>query len=341
MLSVIAGCDATSQDAPVHAPLVVYVSADGALAKSVLDAFTQETGTHVVLVGDTEAFKSTGLARRIRGERARPVADVFWSSEIAQVAKLANYGVLEPVRTPYTQDWPAQWRDTQHRWHGFSPRPRVAVWDASRLGDIEPPTTWLEAVDGRFGGAVVMADPRFGTTGGHLASMRQYWLDTGQPDVWSQFVKHLQDGQVRMLSGGNAATVDAVCRGEALLGWTDLDDARSAKARGCDLTVAFLRHDATPGGGAMLTPNAVARVRNGPNGERSQALVEWLLSDTCAAMLAASASANMPLSLAVQRDFPSLVVDDPLAVDHTAAAMHYDETLNEVLGALNAGDEAH
>ncbi len=340
---VAVSCSSESSDTATSSKiptLVVYVSADGALAKTVLDAFIADTGVEVNIVGDTEAFKSTGLARRIDAERDRPVADVFWSSETAQVAKLAEMGLLEPILTPITKAWPEQWRDSDHRWHGFSPRPRVAVWDPQRIGDVRPPTTWHEAIDGRFGDAVVMADPRFGTTGGHLASMRQWWVTRGQSSRWDSFLQGLREGRVQVLPGGNAATVDAVIRGEALLGMTDLDDALAAKHRGNAIEIGMLRHDEIAAGGAMLTPNAVARVRGGPHGDDAIQLIEWLLSPRCAILLAASSSANMPLQRDVQEQFPLLVVEDPLGVDHTAAALQLDVTLAEVLEALRIAREA-
>jgi len=339
----MAACPSSESDTDASStapPLVVYVSADGALARGVLDAFTADTGVGVRMVGDTEAFKSTGLARRIRAEQDRPVADVFWSSEVAQVAMLADEGLLHPVRTQVTEAWPPQWRDADHRWHGFSPRPRVAVWDPRRLRDVQPPTTWHEAVDGRFGGEVVMADPRFGTTGGHLASMRQWWFAQGHPERWASMLQAMREGAVQVLPGGNAATVDAVTRGEAMLGMTDLDDALAAQQRGSTIEVALLRHEQWPGGGPMLTPNAVAMVHGGPNGDDAIRLVEWLLDAKCARLLAASASANMPLQPDVQEDFPSLVVEDSLQVDHAAAAKHYEVTLWEVLDALRIAGEA-
>lgn len=342
-LLVAGGCASESTDNATSSkaqPLVVYVSADGAIARTVLDAFTADTGIQVHMVGDTEAFKSTGLARRIVAECDRPVADVFWSSETAQVAKLAHAGLLEPVHIQITEAWPEQWRDSDHRWHGFSPRPRVAVWDPDRIGDVPPPTTWHEAIDGRFGNAVVMADPRFGTTGGHLASMRQWWCAGGQSNRWDSFLQRLRDGRVQVLPGGNAATVDAVIRGEALLGMTDLDDALAAQRRGSTIEIGLLRHDDVAAGGAMLTPNAVARIRGGPQGDDSIRLIEWLLSARCATLLAASDSANMPLQPDVQANFPSLVVDDHLGVDHTAAALQLDVALAEVLDALRAAREA-
>ena len=46
-------------------PIVVYVSADEYVARPILDQFTSMTGRPVLMVGDTEATKTTGLVERI------------------------------------------------------------------------------------------------------------------------------------------------------------------------------------------------------------------------------------------------------------------------------------
>ncbi|MCH2135527.1 MAG: extracellular solute-binding protein [Phycisphaerales bacterium] len=329
---VLFACDAG--DGPDSPSLVVYSSVDESLAQQMLGAFKADTGISVNMIGDTEAFKSTGLAARIRAEAARPLADVFWSSEVAQVAMLAREGLLQPVRTASTRNWPEMWRDQDHYWHGFSPRPRVIVWDPARLADDEVPDTWSEVLSDQFRGQVAIADPRFGTTGGHLASMRQWWLDQGRAQAWQSFLDALSRSQVQVRSGGNAATVDAVVRGEALLGMTDMDDVLAARRAGHELHMRLLHHEQGPGAGAMLTPNAVALVRGSHNKAEAEQFIDWLLSPRAARLLAASPSANMPLPESVRGEFPQLMVHDWLDVDHTAAAANWQVAMDEVLAAL-------
>jgi iron(III) transport system substrate-binding protein len=328
----ITGCaDAPDGHVP---PLVVYVSVDEVLARQLLGAFTQDTGVQVLLVGDSEAFKSTGLAQRILSEQARPVADVFWSSEVVQVARLAHKGLLEPVLKGRAANWPTQWRDAEHRWHAFSPRPRVLAFDPDRIAAKDVPLTWDGMLAERFKGQVAIADPRFGTTGGHFTAMRQRMLDRGTPEAWDRFLQRLAGHAMQIRSGGNAATVDAVVRGEALLGLTDADDVRAARRRGLRVDMVVPRHDADEGGGAMLTPNAVAVVRGGPNAHNGHLLVNWLLGERAATMLASSTSANMPLQPSVQRAFEDLVIDDPLQVDFARVAMSHEAALSQVLEAI-------
>lgn len=309
-------------------PVVVYVSADEYVARQVLDEFEIETGIPVLVVGDTEARKTTGLVQRLRAEARRPVADVFWSSEAVQTAALAHDGLLAPHVSATTTHWPRAWRDDIHRWHGFSPRPRVLVHDPARLATAEVPATWSGLADERWRGEVVFADPRYGTTGGHLAAM-----SSSMPEAWGDWVDALAANDVRVLPGGNSAVVDAVLRGEAMLGATDADDVRAANRAGAQLAMVIPRHAQADGMGAMLMPNTVAIVQGAPNPHAAARLVDWLLSDRVADILASSTSGNVPLQPAVASRYPELVVDDPLVVDYADLAHSAPDSIDRVVEA--------
>jgi len=291
--------------------VVVYVSTDEAIARPILEAFEETHGIRVLMVGDTEASKTTGLLERLRSERGAPIADVFWSSEAIGTVSLANDGLLAPHVSSRTEDWPAQWRDAAHQWHAFSPRPRVLVFDPGKISRADVPGTWEGLADPRWKGELLMADPRFGTTGGHLAAMR-WWYDRQGGDGWQQWLDGLAANEVRLLPGGNAAVVDGVRRGEALLGATDADDVRAANRAGAALDMVLPRHGAATGAGPMLMPNTVAIVQGAPHPRSAALLVDWLCSPEVARLLAASVSGNVPFPSDVAAEFPELAVPDPL-----------------------------
>ena len=313
LLVLPVGCS----DSPTGRRVVVYVSADEQIAREVLDAFEQATGIDVLLIGDSEASKTTGLVQRLRAEHDAPVADVFWSSEAMQTIELANEGVFA---TCPEVDWPQEHRDEGGRWFAFSPRPRVIVFDPKRLTEADRPRSWFAAVDGTFTDRLVMADPRFGTTGGHLAAMATAWSDRGIPERFDEFLDGLRRSRVRLLPGGNAAVVDQVASGEADIGFTDADDVRAAQARGMGVEMIYPRHHDGAGGGTFLMPNTVAVVEGSSRRDEAMALLEFLLSDETARRLAASSSGNVPLQPSVAEAFPDLAVDDPLEVDLATAS---------------------
>lgn len=313
----------TSEENKVPA-VTVYVSADEHIAREVFTAFTQTTGIDVRWVGDTEASKTTALVNRIRREKEDPIADVFWSSEILGIIQLANAGIMAPHRSIVADAWPEEHRDTQFRWFGFSPRARVIAYDPRRIDASALPKTWWEY------GEAAMADPRFGTTGTHLAVM------AGYTDQFSTFLDSLIGSP---FLGGNAATVQAVVDGTMLYAMTDTDDVHAVVQRGASIAMFFPRHHAGRGGGTLLIPNTIGMLRGCEHPALAATFVDFMLSDTVAALLANSSSRNIPLQPSVAMQFPDLAVDDPLEVDFYAAAARHNQSMSLVMDAIHGDNE--
>ncbi|MCA9295073.1 MAG: extracellular solute-binding protein [Phycisphaerales bacterium] len=327
------GCDRTPAE---H--VVLYVSADEHLAREIVRDFERETGITVDMLGDTETRKTSGLVERLRAEQNNPQADVFWSSECFMTIELAEDGVLDEHVSEATADWPAEYRDGQRRWFGFAARARVIVYAPSAVEEDRLPFTWMDLTDARWKNRIVMADPRFGTTGGHLAAMRAYWRTIGFGDAYfGAFLYGLADNHIRLLPTGNAGVVDAVARGEADLGLTDTDDVWAAQANGYELGIIYPRHHREidqEGGGTLLIPNTVARVKNGPNPAAAGKLIDYLLSEHVERALAASVSHNIPLRPNLTNVAPIFAVEDPLDVDLRQAADLRADTIARAMRIL-------
>ncbi len=78
--------------------VVLYSSVDDGVIRPLLAEFEKRKGGgfKVLLVGDTEATKTTGLVQRMLAEKDRPQADVWWSSEALGTVRLAKAGLFAP-----------------------------------------------------------------------------------------------------------------------------------------------------------------------------------------------------------------------------------------------------
>ena len=334
LAAILTGCGA---DTP-H--VVLYVSADDHIARPIVKAFEDQSGIRVDMVADTEQKKTVGLVRRLLAEKDNPQADVFWSSEVFNTIRLADEGVLAEHDSAIAADRPAAYRDPLHRWYGFAARARVIVYAPDRVAAADVPRTWMGLTDSRFRGRIVMADPRFGTTGGHLGAMKVFWTKLAGPSYYEAFLIGLADNEVRLLPGGNAGVVRAVADGEADLGLTDTDDVWAALNAGRRVRLTYPRHaiDGVSDGGTLLIPNTVALVAGGPNPAQASALVDFLLSEQVERMLAGSVSHNVPVRAAVAADYSDYAVPDPLKVNlaHVAAAM--PGAIDEAMRLLDRSD---
>lgn len=324
--------------------VVIYVSADDYVARPLLAEFEAESGLEVVARYDTEATKTTGLVNRIRDEASRPRADVLWSSEPFMMAQLADEGLLVAPPADRLVEWPEAWRDPERRWHAFSGRARVIVFAPDRVPADRVPRTWMDLTRPWWKDRIVMADPRFGTTRGHLGAMKRTWDREVMPGYYEAFLEGLAENGIRMLPGGNAAVVDAVASGEADVGLTDTDDVWVAQDRGLAVALVYPRHapDDAPGGGTLVVPNTAALVKGGPNPDAAVRLLEFLLSKQAEIALMKTASRNVPLVhlQALEGDdaarAAALEVPDPLRLDYGRASRSMDEAVAIAMRLLTA-----
>ena len=278
--------------------VVVYVSTDEAIARPILEAFSKESGIAVRARYDSENSKTTALAAMLRTEHDAPRADVFWSGECFASTQLGREGVIAPWRCMRSGELPDFLRGESGWWHGFAPRMRVWVFDPKRITVEQLPQSMLDLATPAFGKSVAMADPRFGTTRGHIGafSSQMEWREVGSFQKW---VDGFASNKPLILAGGNAAVVDAVIRKEVDFGLTDSDDVYAAVANGAVLAMIPLRQfpSGESGGGPMLIPNSVSLVDGAPHPAEANALMIFLLQPKVTEWLHASRSGNFIIQL--------------------------------------------
>lgn len=316
-----AGCDARG-GSDGASTVTVYCSVDPGVAEPILSEFERRTGLHVSRVFDTEAGKTTGLVNRLLAERVRPRADVWWSSEIFGTEELAAAGVLASFAPDSAADIPPRFRDSDRRWTAIGLRGRVIAYDPSRVKAAEAPRRWADLTDSRYRGRLCMADPRFGTTRGHMATLLSLW---GR-GVMTDFYRGLRRNEVR-ISAGNSHAVRLLTQGAVDFAATDTDDVLVAQKRGDRVAMVYPDLDAPTKGpclhGTLWIPCSVALVRGGPHPQTGRRLVDYLVSAEVEEKLHTSSSQNLPVrpALRVRLGIETLPIAE---TDYTAAAAVLD-----------------
>lgn len=285
-LCLVASCDRspsnTSSPSNTTKEVVLYTSIDEPVARPILDAFTRQTGIKVLIKTDAEASKTAGLVETIRAEKANPQCDVFWNNEPFHTINLAEEGLLAPYESPTANDVAAQFKDPAHRWASDGLRLRMIA--VSPKG--ERVTTIEGLTDPALKGRVGMANPAFGTTSGHVATLFVLW----GTDRAEQFLKALKANDVKLL-GGNGEVVKQVAAGNLDAGLTDNDDVDSMLREGGQLKGTPARTKDDPG--TLALPCTVALVAGAKHADEAKKLIDYLLSaDVEAKLLEAKFTAS-------------------------------------------------
>ncbi|HEY3244484.1 MAG TPA: extracellular solute-binding protein [Phycisphaerae bacterium] len=277
---------------------VVYTSVDETFARQVLDEFTKRTEVRVEAIFDSEAGKTTGLVNRIRIEKDRPRADVFWSGELFNTLLLARDGLLEPWGAGdgpgSAGDIPERYRDPQGRWFAVGLRARVLAFDPKRMSAEQLPQKLADLARPEFAAHFAIANPLFGTTHGHVAAMLASWGESQTRDFLTALHAHHAT-----IVDGNSAAVREVIHGQAHFCLTDTDDVWEAQKDGASLE---LRYIDLGDGGTLLIPTSMGVIRGCPHRDAARKLVEFLASAETERLLFHSASRNIPVRPALRRE---------------------------------------
>lgn len=266
--------------------VVVYTSTDQVFSEPVLKAFEKKTGIEVKMVFDTEESKSTGLVNRLIAEKNSPQCDVFWSNDPLRVEILKQKGILQPYHSPSAEGIPEKFHDPQWYWTGFSGRIRVILVNTSLVKNNYPESV-TELIDRKWYGQFSIANPLFGTTSFHIASLFVLWGDTRA----KEFLEEMKKNGLKMASS-NGEVAKWVAMGKVRWGFVDSDDAFSMIREG--YSVKMIIPD-QKGMGTLFMPNAVAMIKNCPHPETARKLIDFLLSEEAEKMLAYETCHQIPL----------------------------------------------
>jgi iron(III) transport system substrate-binding protein len=247
-LSILSSCGGSSQPS-----VVIYSSIDDSYTRLVCRAFEQSSGIRVNIVTDSEAAKSTGLVQRIIAEKAKPVADVFWSGDPMRALKLVDAGVgkLPPVTGPS--------------------RVRLIVFNKRLMAEAGVPKRVESLADPEFAKRACFANPLYGTTSMHAATMLEVW---GRERVTKFFTEFAANGGRMVASNGEVKR--RVAMGEFALGLTDSDDVAVGLAEGKELGFVVPDQSSEDMGAVLVT--AVPVIISGAPHERDAGLLASFLA---------------------------------------------------------------
>lgn len=102
---------------------------------------------------------SQEILDRVRAEAERPNAQVWYGAPATMFMQAAEEGLLLAHPPAWGDAIPQDRRDARWRWMGTFLTPQVILYNHRRLDDDEVPSTFLELLDPRWEGQVVLREP--------------------------------------------------------------------------------------------------------------------------------------------------------------------------------------
>ncbi|MHC4308286.1 MAG: extracellular solute-binding protein [Planctomycetota bacterium] len=257
---------------------------------------------------------------RLIAEKGNPQADVYWANEPIRAIVLKQKGISEKYYSTNSDGIPANFKDPQGYWTGFSARARVLVVSGEGLIN-QTPTSIFAYTDERWGNKGVVANPLFGTTTSWVAALFTIWDE----DIAGSFMKKMKQNGTKMSTSNGESTM-LVANKEFVFSLVDSDDATNAIRNGKPVRQVY--PDQEKGGlGCLVLPNAAVLIKGGPNPANGRKFIDYVLSPQTERKLAFADCAQIPLHEGLETPDDVIKIEElrSMQVDFEAVAKKLQE----------------
>lgn len=247
--------------------LDVYSIWPESFAIPIFEEFTEATGIKINFVRQS----SGEVLARIIAEKNNPRVGMVFGGPADTFAAAQREGVLEAYLPEGVENIPAQFRNPDGFYTGIALNPIVFLSNKGFLADngLQPPSSWQDLLDPAYKNQLQMADPRTSGTGFNRIASLIYAL--GSEDAAFDYMKELRDNVQQYTKSGGGGTVPVGTR-QAGAGIFFLVDSVATVERGYDTVISFPRE------GSVVSVEAVALIKNGPNQELAKQFIDWLVT---------------------------------------------------------------
>ncbi|MCF7934684.1 MAG: ABC transporter substrate-binding protein [Spirochaetia bacterium] len=246
--------------------VVVYASVDEANAKSILDAFSADTGIKAAFV-----HLSSGPAySRIKAEENNPQADVWLGAPNENHILAKNEGLTVAYKSAALDKLAPEFKDPDGYWRSFYMNPMAFGVNTEALAKVGAPipTSWNDLLDPVYKGLIQSPTPQAsGTAYNIVTSLTQAW---GEDEAFAYMAKLNANIQTYTSSGTGPSKGVAV--GQCAIGIQFTPAFFQFIAEGYPLKVVF------PSEGVGFEAPALSIIKGAKNLESAQILADWLVS---------------------------------------------------------------
>ena len=225
---------------------------------------------------------SREILERVRVERNRPQADLWWGAAHTTFQTAADENLLAPFRPSWADKVPETARDPQDRWYGTYDTPQVIAYNSEAIATSEAPRDWDDVLDPKWRDKILIRNPNPSDTmraifGGMIWRL---YKDTGSADKGFEWLRKL-DANVHEYTADGTLLMQKLARREGLITLWDMPDVRLYKEQK-GLPVAYV----VPASGTPVVTDGIAIVKGAPNEAEARRFYEFVTTPESLALAA-------------------------------------------------------
>jgi iron(III) transport system substrate-binding protein len=325
LLAIFVACNRDS--GPAQRRLLIYTPHGQDLLRDFINRYKRETGEVEIQFLD---MGSREILERVRAERNRPQADLWWGAAHMTFQTAAEENLLAPYQPSWADKVPAASHEPSHLWYSIYQTPEVIVYNSDAVPASSAPHDWDDVLDPKWRDKVLIRNPNpsdsmrviFG------AMIWRFYKDNGSPEKGYDWLRRL-DANVHEYTADGTLLMQKLARREGLISLWDLPDVRLYKEqKGMPLGYAI------PASGTPIINEGSAIVRGAPNEAEARRFFEFVTRPE-SLLHAAQSYYRIPIRMDLDRGqlplwmngpFPSLSLDWDLLRKESGEWLRYWDT---------------
>jgi iron(III) transport system substrate-binding protein len=215
---------------------------------------------------------SRQILERVRVEKNRPQADLWWGAADTTFQIAAEENLLAEFRPSWADKVPDSARDPQSRWFGTYETPQVIAYNSDAVSAAEAPHDWDDVLDPKWHDKILIRNPNPSDTMRAIfgAMIWRFHKDTGTPDKGYEWLRKL-DANVHEYTADGTLLMQKLARREGLISLWDMPDVRLFKEQK-NLPVAYN----LPSSGTPVITDGIAIIRGAQHEEEARRFYEFV-----------------------------------------------------------------
>jgi iron(III) transport system substrate-binding protein len=215
---------------------------------------------------------SRQILERVRVEKNRPQADVWWGAADTTFQIAAEENLLAEFRPSWADKVPESVRDPQSRWFGTYETPQVIAYNSDAVSAADAPHDWDDVLDPKWHDKILIRNPNPSDTMRAIfgAMIGRFYKDTGTPDKGYDWLRKL-DANVHEYTADGTLLMQKLARREGLITLWDMPDVRLFKEQK-NLPVAY----SLPSSGTPVITDGIAIIRGSQREEEARRFYEFV-----------------------------------------------------------------
>jgi iron(III) transport system substrate-binding protein len=216
---------------------------------------------------------SREILERLRAERNRPQADLWWGASHTTFQTAAEENLLTPYRPTWADSVPEESRDSEDRWFGTYETPEVIVYNSTAVSPDEAPKDWDDVLDPKWRNKVLIRNPNPSDTMRVIfgAQILRFYNETHSFEDGYNWLRRL-DANVKEYTADGTLLMEKLVRNEGSISLWNMPDVLLYRDQKGFQQLAYV----TPASGTPVITDGIAIVRGAANEAEARRFYEFV-----------------------------------------------------------------